>query len=75
MSHLVYITLYGETDGVILSRLDCKVNTTFIVEIGTEYKSSTKEARKGECVANKGLYIKSSSEVGIGLSYILTEAL
>jgi hypothetical protein len=22
MSHLVYITLYGETDGVILSRLD-----------------------------------------------------
>jgi hypothetical protein len=23
MSHLVYITLYGETDGVILSRLDC----------------------------------------------------
>ena len=25
MSHLVYITLYGETDGVILSRLDCIV--------------------------------------------------
>jgi hypothetical protein len=24
MSHLVYITLYGETDGVILSRLDCR---------------------------------------------------
>jgi hypothetical protein len=23
MSHLVYITLYGETDGVIISRLDC----------------------------------------------------
>lgn len=23
MSHLIYITLYGETDGVILSRLDC----------------------------------------------------
>ena len=23
MSHLVYITLYGETDDVILSRLDC----------------------------------------------------
>jgi hypothetical protein len=23
MSHLVSITLYGETDGVILSRLDC----------------------------------------------------
>ena len=23
MSHLVYITLYGETDGVTLSRLDC----------------------------------------------------
>jgi len=23
MSHLVYITLYGETDGVISSRLDC----------------------------------------------------
>ena len=22
-SHLVYITLFGETDGVILSRLDC----------------------------------------------------
>ena len=27
MSHLVYITLYGETDGVILSRLDCTHNT------------------------------------------------
>ena len=23
MSHLVYITLFGETDGVTLSRLDC----------------------------------------------------
>jgi hypothetical protein len=23
MSHLVYIALYGETDGVILSRLEC----------------------------------------------------
>jgi hypothetical protein len=23
MSHLIYITLYDETDGVILSRLDC----------------------------------------------------
>ena len=26
MSHLVYITLYGETDGVILSRLDCSIH-------------------------------------------------
>ena len=26
MSHLVYITLYGETDGVILSRLDCNMH-------------------------------------------------
>ena len=25
MSHLVYITLFGETDGVTLSRLDCMV--------------------------------------------------
>jgi hypothetical protein len=34
MSHLVYITLYGETDGVILSRLDCnhfKVHTIIIL--------------------------------------------
>ena len=29
MSHLVYITLYDETDGVILSRLDCQCATTF----------------------------------------------
>jgi hypothetical protein len=26
MSHLVYIILYGKTDGVILSRLDCTLN-------------------------------------------------
>jgi hypothetical protein len=26
MSHLIYITLYGETVGVILSRLDCTNN-------------------------------------------------
>ena len=25
MSHLVYITLFGETDGVTLSRLDCRM--------------------------------------------------
>ena len=26
MSHLVYMTLFGETDGVTLSRLDCTLN-------------------------------------------------
>ena len=26
MSHLVYITLFGETDGVTLLRLDCTVD-------------------------------------------------
>ena len=26
MSHLVYITLFGETDGVILSRLGCTIS-------------------------------------------------
>jgi hypothetical protein len=42
MSHLVYITLYGETDGVILSRLDCMAPKTTLSsnsKVGSRYDS------------------------------------
>ena len=32
MSHLVYITLFGETDGVTLSRLGCSLTTSLVHE-------------------------------------------
>ena len=33
MSHLVYITLFGETDGVTLSRLRCKEGEQYCLSL------------------------------------------
>jgi hypothetical protein len=45
MSHLVYITLYDETDGVILSRLDCIGFETLKVKC-TQYRICSQAAFK-----------------------------